>query len=229
MRKPVGSLIWILATLACAALAACDGSSGGTQPTPAELALATGALDQQLNASGEAMRRVLASADADKRIFPWELAISGEARPTPVDWWLYDRGFIRVGGVQGLQGYFVLTPKGEALLKAGSPRWLVSSFQGPPQVTCAGSPMFASCRVLATASVAAAAQAKDLVADGPAVSPRNFEVVLQKNADGWSAGEFSDRGSPPPAEAGRLALFGDATAVAKARYRYALEVNRQVH
>ena len=229
MRKPVGSLIWILATLACAALAACDGSSGGAQPTPAELALATGALDQQLNASGEAMRRVLASADADKRIFPWELAISGEGRPTPVDWWLYDRGFIRVGGVQGLQGYFVLTPKGEALLKAGNPRWLVSSFQGPPQVTCAGSQMFASCRVLATASVAAAAQAKDLVADGAAVSPRNFEVVLQKNADGWSAGEFSDRGSPPPAEAGRLALFGDATAVSKARYRYALEVNRQVH
>ncbi len=145
-----------------------------------------------------------------------------------MDWWLYDRGFIRVGGVEGLQGYFVLTPKGEALVKGGAPHWLVSSFQGQPQVTCAGSQMFASCRLAATASVAPAADARDLVPEGHAIAPRKFEVVLQKNGDGWSAGEFTDSGSPAPAEAGRLALFGDATAVAKARYRYALEVNRQV-
>ncbi len=229
MRQPAGPLIGMFAALACAGLGACDGSSGGAQPTPAELALATGALDQQLNVSGEAMRRVLASADADKRIFPWELAIAGDQRPTPVDWWLYDRGFIRVGGVQGLQGYFVLTRKGEALVRGGAPHWLVSSFQGQPQVTCAGSQMFANCRVIASAKVAAATDAKDLVPEGAVVAPRNFEVVLQKNADGWSAGEFADSGSPPPADAGRLALFGDATTVAKARYRYALEVNRQVH
>lgn len=52
--------------------------------------------------------------------------------------------------------------------------------------------------------------------------------MLQKNADGWSADEFADAGSPPPAEARRLALFGDARSSAKARDRYAQEVNLQV-
>ncbi len=219
--------IWMLAS-ACVALAACDGSSEGAQPGPAELALATQSLDQQLNASGEAMRRVLASANADKQIFPWELQVSTDARPTPVDWWLYDHGFIRIGGVQGVQGYFVLTSKGEAFVRAGPPHWLVSSFQGKPEVTCAGSQMFASCRVAAVARPAPAPDAKDLVSDPSALGPRSFQVVLQKNGDGWSAGEFADTGSPAPAKAGELALFGGPASIAKARARYAQEVNRQV-
>ena len=57
---------------------------------------------------------------------------------------------------------------------------------------------------------------------------RSLQIVLQKNADGWSADEFADAGSPPPAEARRLALFGDARSSAKARDRYAQEVNLQV-
>ena len=220
---------WIkLAAIApCLALGACGGS-GTAQPGPAELALATGALDQQLNVPAEAMRRALASANADKRIFPWELTVTGPDRATQVDWWLYDHGFMRLGGVQGAQGYFVLTPKGEALVRNGAPHWLVSTFDGQPQVTCAGSPMFSTCRVIGSAKVAAAPAAPGLLAEGSPVAPRSFQVVLQKNTEGWSADEFADSGSPPPAEAGRLALFGDAKAAAKARYRSALDVNRQV-
>ncbi len=220
-------LRWILAIAPCLALGGCDGS-GAAQPGKAELGLATGALDQQLNAPAEAMRRVLTAANADKHIFPWELTLTGPAGVTPVDWWLYGHGFMRLGGVQGVQGYFVLTPKGEAFVRGGEPRWLISTFKGQPQVTCAGSTMFANCRVMGSATVAAAPAAAGLLADASPMAPRSFQVVLQKNTDGWSADEFADSGSPSPAEAGRLALFGDAKAVAKARYRYALEVNRQV-
>jgi hypothetical protein len=219
---------WRLGILAASllGLAACD--SGTSQPGPAEMALATGALDQQLNASADLMRRALATADADKRIFPWELEINAASGTMQVDWWLYDHGYIRVGGVSGSQGYFVLTPKGEALVKGGEPRWLVSSFQGQPQATCAGSQMFVSCRVTASATVAAAPDARDLLADGWSVAPQSFQVVLQKDTNGWSASDFADSATPAPVDAGRLALFGDAKAQAKASYRYALEVNRQV-
>ncbi len=210
-------------------LAACDGSSGGGQPGPAELAVATQALDQQLNRSADAMRNVLASANADKRIFPWELVISDASGSVPVDWWLYDHGFIRVGGVAGYQGYFVPTAKGEGLLKGGSPRWLVSSFKGKPDAVCAGSQMFMSCRVTASATVTAAADAKDLVSDPAQIPDQSFQVVLQKGTDGWSSSDFAPSSSPAPADVGRRTLFGDDKTIAKARYRYALEVNRQVH
>lgn len=219
---------WLLAIAPALVLSACDGGGDVAQPGPAELALATQALDQQVNAPAEAMRRSLASANADKHIFPWELVLTDASGTTPVDWWLYDHGFIRLGGVEGYQGYFVLTPKGEALVKGGQPRWLVSSFQGQPQVTCAGSRMFTSCRVIASAKVSTAPDAADLVADASAVAPQDFQVVLQKGPDGWTAEEFSDSATPSPANAGRLALFGDAKAIAKARYRYAQEVNRKV-
>ena len=220
--------LWLL-TAPVLVLAACDGSSDVSQPGPDDLRLATQALDQQLNASADVMRRTLASADADKRIFPWELVMSDSSGAMPADWWLHDHGYIHVGGVQGVQGYFVLTPKGEAFVKGGAPRWLVSSFQGQPQVTCAGSHAFASCRIIASATVAAAADAKDLVADAAPAQPQSFQVVLQKAPDGWTADEFAASSSPAPADAGRRALFGDAAAIGKARYRFAIEVNRQVH
>ena len=54
-------------------------------------------------------------------------------------------------------------------------------------------------------------------------------MVLQKAPDGWTADEFAASSSPAPADAGRRALFGDAAAIGKARYRFAIEVNRQVH
>jgi hypothetical protein len=217
-----------LTAAAVIVLAGCD-SSGGATPGPQELALATGALDQQLNLPADVMRRTLASANADKRIFPAELVVTDASGTMAVDWWLYDHGFIRVGGVQDYQGYFVLTDKGEALVKGGPPHWIVSSFQGQPQVTCAGSEMFASCRVVAIAAVGAAANAKDLVADPSSVPVQNFQVVLQKTQDGWSAGEFADSSTPPPADAGRRALFGDPRLMGPARARFAQEVNKQVH
>ncbi len=217
--------LWLAPILA---LAACDGSADVSQPGPGELALATGALDQQLNASADLMRRTLASANADKQIYPWELMLTDASGSIPVDWWLYDHGYIRVGGVRELRGYFVLTPKGEALVKGGAPRWLVSTFQGQPEAACAGSHAFASCRVVAKATVGAAPDAKDLVADPGSVAPQSFQVVLQKAPDGWTAGEFAASSTPPPAESGRRALFGDAKIIGKARARYAFEVNRQV-
>jgi hypothetical protein len=216
---------WLAASLLL--LAACGGSDV-SEPGPAELKLAAQALDQQLNAPADDMRRALINAGAGGRIFPQELIINDQVQEIPVDWWLYDHGFIRVGGVVGYQGYFVLTPKGQALVKGGEPRWLVSSLQGQPQVTCAGSQMFASCRVTASATVGVAPDAKDLVADPGSAPAQSFEVVLQKGPDGWQASDFSATSTPGPADAGRRALLGDSKAIAKARARYAHEVNRQV-
>ncbi len=217
-----------LMTVAAMALSGC-GASGSSDPGRQELALATGALDQQLNAPAEAMRSALASANADKHIFPSELVISDASSQTTVDWWLYDHGYIRVGGVEAYQGYFVLTPKGEAWLEGGPPRWLVSSFKGQPDVVCSGSQMFMSCRVTANATVAAAPDAKELIADPSVVPPQSFQVVLQKGTDGWSASDFASSTTPAPAESGRRALFGDPKAIGRARARYAEEVNKQVH
>jgi len=219
---------WIAPALAASllTLGGCD-NAPGPDPGRQDIALATQALDNQLNLPAEQMRRALAIASADKHIYPWELLINAPTGPVAVDWWLYDHGYIRVGGVTAYQGYFVLTPKGDAFVKGGSPRWLVSSFKGAPQITCGGTKAYERCQVIASATVAVSPDVKDLEADPQSVPAQSFQVVLQEEAGAWSTDDFAS--STTPADAGRRALFGDDRTIGKARARYAVEVNRQVH
>lgn len=224
MRREVCALAGPL--VAAIALAGCEGK--GRTPGPAELALVAQAFDPQLNAPAEAVRTALVRANADKRIYPQELMITDAEGPTPVDWLAYRQGLIKVAGVDSYSaGYFGLTPAGEAFAAAGQPRWLASRIQGEPQVNCAQTGAWTTCKVRASVAIGPTAQGAALFGQ-VAVPPAAIEGELQYRSGAWVAGEVATTDGSKPELAARKALFGDATAIAKARNAFALEVNRQV-
>lgn len=215
-----------LAATGATALGACD----DTPPTPtaADLAVVTQRLDQDLNDPAQQIHEGLKQANADRRIYPEELFVRAEGRLNPVDWWDYRQGLIHLGGVDSFsRGYFTLTPKGEAFLKAAPPQYFASRFQAPPQVSCSGTKSVGTCQVTGTATVDATAEGAPL-AGGRTVPAQPFAAVVQYDPSGWSIQEFHTTGPMSPKDSARRALLGDDASVAKARDRYALEVNRLV-
>ena len=185
-------------------------------------------LDLQLNEPAQRLQRGLIEANADKRIYPEELVLSAEGGPVPVDWWIYKKGWVRLAGVDSYsRGYFGLTPAGEAFAKAPPARWLESSFQGQPKLTCAGNGGWVSCKVAASASVRATKEGAALF-DALAVAPVSFEADLQYGPSGWSASDLHTTDKSDPPAAARIAMFGDRDSAYKAHYKWGEAMNRKV-
>jgi hypothetical protein len=217
-----------LAGLSAAACLSACGEDRPPTPTASDLAVVTQALDQQLNDPARQIHEGLRQANADKRIYAQELYVRGGGGATPVDWWAYRQGLIHVAGVDSYSlGYFGLTPKGEAFLKAPAPSWLASKFRGAPKVSCEGSRASGTCTVSGTAEVAPTADGVPLF-EGRTVADHGFAAVVQYDASGWSVQEFHATGAVAPQDAARRALLGDDEHIGKARARFAVEVNRQV-
>ena len=213
--------------MAAACLSACGDDSPPT-PGAADLAVVTQALDEQLNDPAKQVRETLQQANADKRIYPQELFVRGEGQLTPVDWWDYRQGLIHLAGLDAYKaGYFGLTPKGQAMLAAPVPRWLASSFKGKPQVSCEGNKQSGTCKVTGIAQVAPTKEGAPLFEDRT-VPDQPFEAVVQYDPSGWSVQEFHTTGAVAPQDSARRALLGDDDQIAKARGRFAVEVNRLV-
>ena len=223
MRKTIS----IVALTAVVALTGCGAAPASKRPGPVELGLVTLQLQQVLNTPAENFHENFVRSNSDKRIYPEELIVTGEGAPTPVDWWAYDQGFIRLAGVADYRGYFALTPKGADFAKAPKPRWLMAVLKGAPQLNCGGGDAWANCNVSAVASV-------QLTPDGARLfgarsfPDQAFTASLQYGPAGWRVADLQAASGPEPSEAARTWFFGDRESIAKARYKFALAMNRRV-
>ncbi len=226
--KRLRVLSCVLSAMATLGLVGC-GEEKGVQPGPAELALVTEQLDQQLNASLVQLQRKLVEANRDKRIYVEELTLSGKDETIPSDWWIYDNGLMKIGGVDTYHaGYFALTPKGEAFANGAPPHWLAASFQGKPQVVCASRQSWASCKVSAIATVQRAREAPDFFSLRSPIAQQTFAADLEFGPSGWQVSEFTPAPGQDPTQTALTAIFGDDARIAKARNAFAMKVNRQV-
>ena len=208
-------------------LAGCGERAAERRPGPAELALITQQLDAELNGAAKIAHHNLVHANLDKRIFADELNLAGNSESVPVDWWNYRRGFLKLAGADGYLAYFKLTPKGEAFAAAAPPRYLTSSFQAPPRLTCAGERNWVSCKVAAVAAITSTAQGADGL-EGPPAPALPIEADLSYGPQGWTATELHTTSGPPAFVVGRTALLGDSVAAGKARYQFAVQMNKRV-
>jgi hypothetical protein len=213
------------AALAVAALGAC--TERPRTPGPAELALVTQQLDRQLNAPAASLQRNMKEADRDKRVYVEELTVAPDNVVIPVDWWVYRQGWIKLAGVDSYyRGYFSLTPPAEAFIAGPSPRWLVSRFKSPPQVSCTSGGSFTGCQVSGVAGVSQAPEAAGLfkfkgMPDAP------LQAELDYTPQGWQVAELKV-GGQPVGPAARIAMFGDWPEIYKARDRFALQADRDL-
>ena len=217
-----------LALVLIVSLAGCGKDAGPPPPGPAELALLTQALDGELNSAATHLRRSLAKANADKRIFADELQIPAGHDTIPVDWWIYRQGWLRLGGVDPTYGgYFVLTPKGEAFLAAPAQQWLASSFQGAPKVDCAGQKLSETCEVAAVAAVQPTAQAADML-KGLSFPPQALDAHLEQGPSGWRVADLGVKGDGEPADMAAAVIFGDRASIDRARSVWGAEMNKRM-
>jgi len=215
---------WGLTATAILSLAACDQQR---RPGPAEIALLKQQLDAEMNAPIQSLHEEVIRSIADKWIFPEELVVTGEGDPTPVDWWLYGKGFIRLAGVVQYRGYFALTPKGAAFAKAPTPQWLAARFETPLQLNCAGEGSWANCQVSGVAAVTPTKASASLLG-GLRFPPQAFQANLVYGPAGWRVENLQATQGPELSEAMRTAIFGDPESIGKARYQWALDMNRRV-
>ena len=220
-----GLAIAMAATIA--GMAGCGQEAGKRTPGSVEMGLVTLQVVAELNAPGESLHESLVRSNSDKRIYPEELVVTGEGSPTPVDWWVYDKGLIRLAGVADFRGYFALTPKGEAFAKGPAPHWLTATLKPGPQVACGGGDAWTSCKVTAVATVQPSKDGAEVLA-GRTFADLPFTANLTYSSAGWRVSDLQVTSGPAAAEAARTWVFGDPASIDKARYKFALDMNRRV-
>jgi len=121
----------------------------------------------------------------------------------------------------------VLTPRGEALVKGPPAHWIASSIEGEPKMSCSDGGSVVSYRITGVAAVQPSQEGADLL-KGRTFQREPFQADMVYGPAGWRLEELRTEGGPDPSVAALTGIFGDPEAVGKARYRFALEMNRRV-
>ena len=208
-----------------ASIAACGPS--GPEPGPAEMALVKQQIQVEMSAPINAMQKQLRRAARDD-IYTAEMQVpSGDGAPLPLDWWLFQRGFIKLAGADRyMQGYFSLTPAGVAFVDGKAP-WLAVDFQGAPTVTCAGSKSRGACQVAGTAILSPGPGAGSNGLKGAPLQTQAFTIGLEYGPNGWTVGDLSLGSGQEAYVAARDALFGSYETILSQRIAYAETVNKE--
>lgn len=213
------------AVVACLMLTACEGAA--PQPGAAEMALVQQRIAAEMAAPITAMQKQLRRAAKDD-IYTSEMQVpSGNGPPLPLDWWLYQRGYVKLAGAdQYMQGYFGLTPAGQLFVDGTAP-WLAVSFPQTPSATCAGSKTRGACSVSGTAILKPGPGAGAEGLQGAPLPPQAFTVNLEYGPQGWTATEMKLGSGKEPYVAALDALFGDYDSILDRRTAYAEAVNKE--
>lgn len=221
----------------CACLAGCNQAPKAAAPQPAAAATGPEAIvmqnvtaeaDTELNATGAALRDLLAQANSDGMIYPDELDLSvADSGTTRVDWWLSNQGYIApVGADDAGRAYFSLSAKGANFIALPSVIWFKSTVSGKPTVACqsSGTLTGAACQVTASLSVATLPGA-----------PAGLNLPIQAiqttaNYDPtskWRVEPLSLTDGGVLAQSARLALLGSPEAADKSRQDWVAAINQQ--
>lgn len=218
------------AVAAFAGLAGCGDrdESGGVEIVQDEApALDAGAaqaalamIAQDLNAPLAEIQARLATAAEDGDIRAHELMLYTPEGSVPLDWWVWNKGLVRLAVEPGYGPYIGLSEKGSRFLARDAADWLTPSLVGSPRMECraAGSATSAACTAEVTYTTAVGAIA-DLGAITLPEAKAHLEAVFTPG-QGWTVSRLSTDG-PIPSATVRTALFGTADDRAAAREQYA--------
>lgn len=189
-------------------------------------ALNTNARDQaitmisdDLNLPLRQMQTTLTTAASDGRIGTDELWLPGSQGSVPIDWWLWNKGYLRLVDDPYYGVHFALSAKGEKLVQGEPITWLSATPVGDPRMECqsAGSVTSASCSAVITYD-ARVMPNSDLGAAKIPQSKADLQAVFAPG-QGWSVSGLSVEGDTP-ADVVRLVVFGTPELVAEPRERF---------
>lgn len=184
----------------------------------AEAALAM--IRQDLNAPLAEVQALLAGAAEDGDIRAHELTLYTDEGSVPLDWWVWNKGLVRLAVEPGYGPYIGLSEKGTRFLGLDTAAWLKPTVVGSPRMQCrsAGSATSAACSAEVVYTTAVGEDAGIAAISLPQANAR-LEAVFMPG-QGWSINRLSTDG-PTPSAMVRTALFGTVDERAAARELYA--------
>ncbi|HZV85638.1 MAG TPA: energy transducer TonB, partial [Brevundimonas sp.] len=164
---------------------------------------------QDLNAPAAAIQAVLAAAEADGDIRVPELVLSTPEGSTPLEGWLWARGFLAVADDPEYGPYLTLSDKGRRFIQADVSGWFNAEAGGTPRMQCqaGASVTSADCDAVVTYSTVAGREAG--MANAAIPQSRAYLEAAFRPGEGWSVTRLSAEGDTPSA-AVRKALFGSS-------------------
>jgi len=180
-----------------------------------------------LNAPLVELQAVLTNAAQDGRIEPNELQIQGASGSIPVDWWLWNKGYLRLEDDEYYGPYLALSEKGERFVGGAAPTWLNAKAEGSPKMDCqsAGGLTRAVCTATVAYSVSQA-PGGDLARVVVPASSANMEASFTQG-EGWSVTQLSVDGEPPR-DVARTAIFGTPEMAVEPRRQFFEAITKQL-
>lgn len=228
----------IVALGACLVLGACG---KGDDAAPAEEAVADDAqslnpaardaaiamITADLNTPFQDLQSLLANAASDGRIGSDELWMQGARGAVPVDWWLWNKGYLSLVDDPAYGAHFTLSEKGTRFVGGEAPLWLTPRAEGAPRMDCraAGSLTSAACTAVFTYRTVVNPGA-DLAQVSFPEANANLEAAFTPG-EGWTVSNLVVDGDAP-SDTARFVVFGDPDSVRELRERFAESIRARL-
>lgn len=215
---------------ACLMLGAC-GAGDDKAPTeaataddaqslnPAARDAAIAMITADLNVPLQDLHELLSNAAGDGRIGDHELWMQGAQGTVPVDWWLWNKGYLSLVDDPIYGAHFTLSEKGSRFVNAAAPVWLTATAEGAPRMECraAGSVTSAACTAVFAYRTVTNPGADLAQVTFPAATA-NLEAAFTPG-EGWSVSNLVVDGEAPR-DTARYVIFGDPDSGREPRERY---------
>lgn len=186
---------------------------------PAARDAAIAMITADLNVPLQDLHRLLATAASDGRIGSDELWMQGALGSVPVDWWLWNKGYLSLVDDPAYGAHFTLSEKGARFVGGEAPLWLTARAEGAPRMECraAGSLTSAACTAVFAYRTVTNPGADLAQVSFPAASA-NLEAAFAPG-EGWSVSDLVVDGDAPR-DTARFVIFGSPDAAREPRERF---------
>lgn len=229
MNRPVVSVL-NLALGACLMLGACGADDDAASPeaatadeaqslNPTARDAAVAMITADLNIPLQDLHELLSNAAGDGRIGGQELWMQGPQGTIPVDWWLWNKGYLSLVDDPVYGAHFTLSEKGSRFVNGAAPVWLTATAEGAPRMECraAGSVTSAACTAVFAYRTVTNPGADLAQVTFPAATA-NLEAAFTPG-EGWSVSNLVIDGDAPR-DTARFVIFGDPDSAEEPRERF---------
>jgi TonB family protein len=214
----------------CLMLAACGAGDDTASPeaatadevqslNPAARDAAVAMITADLNVPIQDLHELLSNAAGDGRIGGRELWMQGAQGTVPVDWWLWNKGYLSLVDDPVYGAHFTLSEKGSRFVNGAAPVWLAATAEGAPRMECraAGSVTSAACTAVFAYRTVTNPGADLAQVTFPAATA-NLEAAFAPG-EGWSVSNLVVDGDAPR-DTARFVIFGDPESAREPRERF---------
>lgn len=186
-------------------------------PTARDAAVAM--ITADLNIPLQDLHELLSNAAGDGRIGGQELWMQGPQGTIPVDWWLWNKGYLSLVDDPVYGAHFTLSEKGSRFVNGAAPVWLTATAEGAPRMECraAGSVTSAACTAVFAYRTVTNPGADLAQVTFPAATA-NLEAAFTPG-EGWSVSNLVIDGDAPR-DTARFVIFGDPDSAEEPRERF---------